>query len=83
MHDPRMETLAKNLINYSCRLKKGETILIETYDIPHQMVVQLIRAARKAGTCVDVIMRLYDRLDKSAEDLFFRSEQWYQPPGIP
>ena len=49
MHDPRMETLAKNLINYSCRLKKGETVLIEAVDIPREMVVLLVRAARKAG----------------------------------
>ena len=43
MFDPRMQKLAKNLIRYSCRLKKGEKILIEAIDIPDEMVALLIR----------------------------------------
>jgi len=27
--DPRIEKLAKNLVNYSCRVQKGEKVLIE------------------------------------------------------
>ena len=34
MHDSRMQKLARNLIRYSCALKKGERILIEAIDIP-------------------------------------------------
>jgi len=49
MHDARMQKLARNLIRYSCALKKGETILIEAIDIPEEMVVLLIREAAKAG----------------------------------
>ena len=49
MMDPRFRKLADNLVNYSCRLKKGETVLIETFDIPQEMVIQLIREARRKG----------------------------------
>ena len=49
MHDPRFDKLAKLLVEYSTRLKKNENVLIEAFDVPDQMVVALIRAARKAG----------------------------------
>lgn len=48
MHDPRFDKLAKLLVEYSTRLKKNENVLIEAFDVPDQMVVALIRAARKA-----------------------------------
>jgi len=44
-----MQKLARNLIRYSCALKKGERILIEAIDIPEEMVVLLVREAAKAG----------------------------------
>lgn len=49
MHDRRMQKLARNLVRYSCALKKGERILIEAFDIPEEMVVLLVREAAKAG----------------------------------
>src|SRR2546423_124545 len=49
MHDPRFDKLAKLLVEYSTRLKKKENVLIEAFDVPDEMVVALIRAARKAG----------------------------------
>ncbi|OGQ91047.1 MAG: aminopeptidase [Deltaproteobacteria bacterium RIFOXYA12_FULL_58_15] len=49
MHDSRMQKLAKNLIKYSCRIKKGEKILIEATDIPDEMVALLVREAANAG----------------------------------
>src|SRR5581483_21365 len=49
MHDPRFEKLAKLLVEYSTRLKRNENILIEAFDVPDEMVVALVRAARKAG----------------------------------
>jgi len=47
--DPRYLKLADLLINFSCRLQKGEHILIESFDIPSEMTIALVRAARKAG----------------------------------
>jgi aminopeptidase len=49
MHDARFDKLAKLLVEYSIRLKRNETVLIEAFDIPEEMTVALIRAVRKAG----------------------------------
>src|SRR6266513_2559197 len=49
MHDVRFDKLAKLLVEYSIRLKRTETVLIEAFDIPDEMTVALIRAVRKAG----------------------------------
>ena len=49
MHDPRFDKLAKVLVEYSTRLKRNETVLIENFDVPDEMTVALVRAARKAG----------------------------------
>ena len=49
MHDERFDKLAKLLVEYSVRLKRNETVLIEAFDIPDEMTAALIRAARNAG----------------------------------
>lgn len=49
MHDDRFDKLAKLLVEYSIRLKRNETVLIEAFDIPDEMTIALIRAARNAG----------------------------------
>ena len=49
MYDPRLDTLADLLIKHSIHLQHGEKILIETFDIPEDMVIALIRAARNVG----------------------------------
>ena len=49
MNDPRYAKLADLLINYSCDLQEGEHILLDLVDVPDEMGVALIRAARKAG----------------------------------
>jgi aminopeptidase len=49
MNDPRFDKLAQLLVEYSTQLKRNETVLIESFDIPDEMTIALIRAARKAG----------------------------------
>ena len=49
MHDARFDKLAKLLIEYSTRLKRNENILIEAFDVPDEMTIALVRAARKVG----------------------------------
>jgi aminopeptidase len=49
MHDERFDKLAKLLVEYSIRLKRNETVLVEAFDIPDEMTAALIRAARNAG----------------------------------
>ena len=49
MHDLRFDQLAHGLVNFSTKLEPGDTVLIDAYDIPAEMTVALVRAARKAG----------------------------------
>lgn len=49
MTDPRFTKLANLLINYSCRVKKNDHVLIDVTDIPDEMAVELLRAVRAAG----------------------------------
>src|SRR3977135_2612844 len=49
MHDARFDKLATLLIEYSTRLKRDEKVLIEAFDVPDEMTIALVRAARKAG----------------------------------
>ena len=49
MHDVRFDKLAKLLVEYSTRLKRNENVLIEAFDVPDEMTIALIRAARKVG----------------------------------
>src|SRR5438876_4593208 len=49
MHDARFDKLAKLLVEYSTRLKRNENVLIEAFDVPDEMTIALVRAARKAG----------------------------------
>ncbi len=49
MKDPRIQTLARNLINYSVRLQKGEKVLIENFGLQRELVVALVEEAYKAG----------------------------------
>ena len=49
MHDPRCDRLASLLVNFSTRLEPGEKVLIDAFDIPQEMTVALVRAARAAG----------------------------------
>lgn len=49
MRDPRIQKLAAQLIHYSCRLQKGEKILIENTGIEKEMVAALIEETYKIG----------------------------------
>ena len=49
MHDSRIDALARQLVRYSTRLKKGEKVLIDLYDTPDSIGLALIRQARAVG----------------------------------
>ena len=49
MQDARFDKLAQLLVEYSTRLKRHEAVLIEAFDVPDEMTIALVRAARKAG----------------------------------
>jgi aminopeptidase len=64
MHDDRFDKLAKLLVEYSIRLKRNETVLIEAFDIPVEMTIALIRAVRKAGG-VPFAQTYYTRVNRA------------------
>ena len=49
MHDPRIDSLATQLISYSVDLQKGEKILIELFDVPESIGLALIKKVRAVG----------------------------------
>jgi len=49
MKDHRIEKLAKNLINYSIKLQKGEKVLIENFGLQRELVTALVKEAYEAG----------------------------------
>ena len=49
MTDPRIETLAENLVNYSCSVKPGEKVLIETRGFEVPLTKALVKEVYRAG----------------------------------
>lgn len=49
MVDERIKQLAYNLVNYSCRVQKGEKVLIDTSCVDDMIVEELIKAVYRAG----------------------------------
>jgi aminopeptidase len=50
MQDPRIQQLANLLLDHSCRVEKGERVLIEAFDLPDTtLVCRLIEGAAKRG----------------------------------
>jgi len=49
MHDPRIDSLARQLVRYSVAIKKGEKILIELTDVPNSIGLALVREVRARG----------------------------------
>lgn len=47
--DPRLDQLAELLTGFSTSLRRGERVLIDSFDAPEAVVVALIRAARRRG----------------------------------
>ena len=47
--DSRYADLAAGLTGFSTKLKRGERVLIDAFDVPDEMVIALVRAARKRG----------------------------------
>lgn len=62
MADHRINQLAKNLINYSCDLKPGEKILIESIGLETLLVKELIKEAYQVGATPFVTIK-----DKSVD----------------
>ena len=57
MKDERILKLAKNLVNYSCAVKKGEKVMIEAFGIPNDLVKALVSEVYLAGGYPFVYLR--------------------------
>jgi aminopeptidase len=68
MNDPRIDRLADLLISHSTRLRRGEHILVEAFDVPDAPVIAIIRAARRAGGHPHVALRSHRVLRALEED---------------
>ncbi|HMD62087.1 MAG TPA: aminopeptidase [Opitutaceae bacterium] len=55
--DPRLTQLAEGLTGFSTALRKGERVLIDAYDVPDQIVIALVRAARARGALPYVLIQ--------------------------
>lgn len=49
MNDPRYTKLARLLTAHSMKVKPGDKVLIEAFDVPDDMTIALLRAVRDAG----------------------------------
>jgi aminopeptidase len=49
MFDPRYKKLADLLTHYSCKVSKGDTVLVEAIDIPHDFTKVLVASIAEAG----------------------------------
>ena len=50
MHDPRIDQLADILLDHSCRIERGEKVLIEAFDLPEPtLVCRLVEGAAERG----------------------------------
>lgn len=47
MEDPRQSQLSHLLVNYSTKVKKGDNVLIEAFNIPEEFIIELVRSVRK------------------------------------
>ena len=57
MNDPRYTKLAELLIHHSTNLQAGEHILIEAFDMPREMIVELIKVVHAVGGHAHVAIR--------------------------
>src|SRR5437667_5969769 len=64
MHDERFDKLAKLLVEYSIRLKRNETVLIEAFYTPGDIAVALVRALRISG-CVPFALVYHARVNRA------------------
>lgn len=79
INDSRQSVLAKNLVNYSCQVKKGDKVWIEAYGIDYQMVNLLVQEVYAAGGMPFVFLRdnrveRYIRKNASDEQIKFMAE---------
>ena len=68
MHDPRIDALSRQLVRYSTKVKKGDFVWIDLFDVPAAVGQSLIREVTAGKTLVmvehdmGVVFGLADRI---------------------
>ncbi len=57
MRDPRTRKLARLIVNHSCRLRSGEAVLIESFDLSDGLVLDLVEETHAVGAIPVVSLR--------------------------
>lgn len=65
MTDPRYAKLARVLVGYSCKVRRGEVVVLDMTDVPDEFTVTLMRAVRAAGG-VPVVECRHTRVNREA-----------------
>lgn len=80
MTDERYDKLAAGLTVYSTKIKRGEHVLIEGYDVPREMVSALVRAVRKRGGHPSVNLHdaqvTRDLIERGTREQFEAEAEW-------
>jgi len=63
MTDPRYRKLANLLVTYSTALKKGDRVMLDLIDVPDEIGIELVRAARAVGA-VPIVEARHTRLTR-------------------
>ena len=63
MTDPRIMTLAKNLVNYSCNVQKGEKVLIENFGLTKELVLALIDEVYAQVDILLLVFRIIESIE--------------------
>ncbi|MCY6370871.1 aminopeptidase [Clostridium ganghwense] len=60
MSDPRLNKLAKLLVNYSAEVKKGDFVLVQCEDVAEPWMVEVVKETIKAGAHVETVLTSHE-----------------------
>ena len=76
MTDPRYTKLARLLVNYSTKVKKGNRVLLDMIEVPDEFSVELIRAVRAAVESGAIHSERYSSYLALLEELQSAPKDW-------
>jgi aminopeptidase len=74
MHDPRIDSLSRQLVRYSTKVKKGDMVWIDLFDAPREVGQSLIREVVAAGG--RPMVRLHDAVLTREQMLYAQEDQY-------
>lgn len=82
MKDPRYTKLAKTLVHHSMKVKPGDKVLVEAFDIPTDFTIELINEIGRAGAAPvvstyhqQVLRAMYQNASKEQMELIGKVEK--------